>query len=111
MKSGPSSASSIAWATTASGAALLDLAHEVVAHALLLHPLERLDRRPVAAQPDLDEVLALDRPGFDEAAHRRAVAGQHAPVVLGGVGVGVEMDDADAARAGGRRRRRSRSAT
>ena len=31
-------------------AALLDLAHEVLAQALLLHPLEGLDRRPVAAQ-------------------------------------------------------------
>ena len=47
------------------GAALLDLAHEVVAQALLLHPCERLDRRPVAAQSDLDEVAAVDRARFD----------------------------------------------
>ena len=86
------------------GAALLDLAHEVVAQALLLHPVERLDRRPVAAQSDLDEVLALDRARFDEPAHRRPVARQHAPVVRRGVGVGVEMDDADAARVRGPRR-------
>ena len=86
------------------GAALLDLAHEVPAQALLLHPVEGLDRRPVAAQADLDEVPALDRARLDEPAHRRAVAGQHAPVVVGGVGVGVEVDDADAARAGGPRR-------
>ena len=61
--------------------------------------VEGLDRRPVAAQPDLDEVLALDRARLDEPAHRRAVAGEHAPVVGGGVGMGVEVDDADAARA------------
>ena len=91
------------------GAALLDLAHEVPAQALLLHPVEGRQRRPVAAQPDLDEVLALDRARLDQPAHRRAVAGEDAPVVVGGVGVGVEMDDPDAARAadlgdGGRRR-------
>ena len=43
-------------------AALLDLAHEVPAQALLLHPGERLRRRPVAAQPDLDEVPPLTAP-------------------------------------------------
>ena len=80
------------------GAALLDLGHEVVAEALGLHPLERLDRWPVAAQPDLDEVAPRDRAGLDQAAHRRAVAGEDAPVVVGGVGVGVEVDDPDAAR-------------
>ena len=81
------------------GAALLDLGHEVPAHALLAHPLEDLGRRPVAAQADLDEVAPEDRAGLDEPAHRRAVTGEHAPVVGGGVGVGVEVDDADAARA------------
>ena len=80
------------------GAALLDLGHEVVAQPVLLHPLEDVDRRPVAAQADLDEVRAVDRAGLDEPPHRRAVAGEHAPVVVGGVGVGVEVDDADAAR-------------
>ena len=64
------------------GAALLDLAHEVPAQALLLHPVERLERRPVAAQADLDEVAAVDRARFDQPAHRRAVAGQHAEVSL-----------------------------
>ena len=44
------------------GAPLLDLAHQVPAQALLLHPGERLGRRPVAAQPDLDEVLPLTAP-------------------------------------------------
>ena len=80
-------------------AALLDLAHEVVAHALFLHPLEGLDRWPVAAQTYLHEVLALDRTRLDEPPHRRAVAGQDAPVVGGGIGVRVKMDDPDAARA------------
>ena len=89
------------------GAALLDLAHEVPAQALLLHPLEGLQRRPVAAQADLDEVAALDRARLDQPAHRRAVAGEHAPVVVGGVGVGIEVDDPDAARPA--RPRRSRS--
>ena len=91
-------------------AALLDLAHEVPAQPLLLHPLEGLDRRPVAAQADLDEVLALDRARFDEPPHRRPVAGQDAPVVRGRVGVGVEMDDPDAARVAEPRRPPSRSA-
>ena len=68
-----------------------------------------VERRPVAAQPDLHEVAALDRARLDEPAHRRAVTGEDAPVVVGGVGVGVEMDDADAAGSadlgdGGRRR-------
>ena len=80
------------------GAALLDLTHEVVAHAVRLHPLEHLDRRPVAAEPDLDEVPPSHRTGFDEPAHRRAVAGEDAPVVGRSVGVGIEMDDPDAAR-------------
>ncbi len=80
------------------GAALLDLAHEVVAHALLAHPVERLDRRPVAAQPDLHEVAARDGTRLDQPAHRRAVAGEDAPVVVGRVGMGIEMDDADAPR-------------
>ena len=94
---------------TVLGAALLDLAHEVPAQALLLHPVERLLRRPVAAQPDLDEVVAADRARFDQAAHRRAVAGEDAERVVGRVGVGIEMDDPDAPRAadlgdrGGRR--------
>ena len=74
---------------------------------VLAHPVERLRRRPVAAQPDLHEVATLDRAGLDQPAHRRAVAGEDAPVVLGRVGVGVEVDDADACRAGGPRRRRS----
>ena len=63
-----------------------------------LHPGEDLRPRPVAAQADLHEVAAADRARLDEPAHRRAVAGQDAPVVGRGVGVGVEMDDADAAR-------------
>ena len=98
MRSGPSSASRDRVVDHRLGAALLDLAHEVPAHALRLHPLEDLGRRPVAAQADLDEVAAADRAGLDEPAHRRAVAGQHAPVVGRGVGMGVEVDDADAAR-------------
>src|SRR5207344_2967418 len=75
-----------------------DLAHEVVTQALLAHPLEGLDRWPVAAQADLDEVPALDRTGLDEPPHRRAVTGQVAPVVRGGVRMSIEMDDPDAAR-------------
>ena len=92
------------------GAALLDLAHEVVAQALLLHPCEGLDGRPVAAQPDLDEVAAIDCARFDQAAHRGAVAGEDAPVVVGRVGMGVEMDDADAAQGGAPRRPPMRTA-
>src|SRR6476469_3627395 len=68
------------------------------AQALLLHPVEGRLWRPIAAQSDLHEVLALDRAGLDEAAHRRPVAGQDAEGVGGGIGVGVEMDDPDAAR-------------
>ena len=80
------------------GAALLDLAHEVPAQALLLHPREHVDRRPVAAQAHLDEVAAADRARLDQPSHRRPVARQHAPVVGRGVGVRVEVDDPDAAR-------------
>ncbi len=89
-------------------APLLDLGHEVVAKAVGLHPFERLDRRPVAAQTDLHEVAAVDGAGFDQPPHRRAVTGEDAPVVVRGIGVGVEMDDPDAARPanlGDRRRR------
>ena len=68
------------------------------AQAVLLHPREDLGRRPVAAQPHLDEVAAVDGTRLDQPAHRRAVAGEHAPVLVGGVGVSVEMDHADAAR-------------
>ena len=39
-------------------AALPDLVHGVPDHALLAHPGEGLRRRPVAAQPDLDEAVA-----------------------------------------------------
>ena len=81
------------------GAALLDLAHEVPAHALRLHPGEDLRPRPVAAQADLHEVAAADRARLDQPAHRRAVAGQDARSRRRrGVRVGVEVDDADAPR-------------
>ena len=89
------------------GAAFLDLAHEVPAQALLPHPLERLGRRPVAAQPDLDEVLPLTAP--DSIRRRIGVPwlASTPQAVVGGVGVGVEMDDPDAARPARPRRRRS----
>ena len=86
----------MASAMTASDAALLDLAHEVPAQAVRLHPVERLLRGPVAAQADLDEVLPVDRARFDEPAHRRAVAGEDAERVVRRVRMGVEMDDPDA---------------
>ena len=94
-------------------AALPDLLHRVPRHALLEHPLERVLRRPVAAQADLHEVRAGHGAGLDQAAHRRAVAGQVAVDDVGGVGVGVEVDDADVAVAvdvgdGGGRRPRDR---
>ena len=78
-------------------AALLDLAHEVVAQAVLLHPLEDIEGRPVTAKTDLDEVLAEDGARLDEPSHRCSMAREDAPVVVGGVGVGVEVDDPDAA--------------
>ena len=78
-------------------AALPDLVHQVPAHALRLHPLERVLRRPVPAQPDLDEVPPEHGTRFDQPAHRRAVAGEVAVDDVGGVGVGVEVDDADVA--------------
>ena len=92
-------------------AALPDLLHRVPRHALLEHPLERVLRRPVAAQADLHEVGARDGTRLDQPAHRRAVAGQVAVDDVGGVGVGVEVDDAHVAVAvdvgdgGGRRPR------
>ena len=80
------------------GAALLDLAHQVPAHPLRLHPRERLDRRPVAAQAHLDEVAPGDRARLDQATHRRAVAVQRSVAVWRRVGVCVEVHDADALR-------------
>ena len=74
-----------------------DLLHRMPDHALLGHPREDLGRRPVAAQPDLHEAVAGHRAGLDQAAHRRAVAGEVAVDDVGGVGVGVEVDDADVA--------------
>ena len=93
------------------GAALLDFAHEMPAHALRLHPLEGGLGRPVPAQPDLDEVASLHGTGFDQPAHRGAVAGQDAIRLIGGIGVCVEMDDPDASAAGGARRSPSPQAT
>ena len=78
-------------------AAVPDLLHRVPRHALLEHPLERVLRRPVAAQADLHEVRAGHGAGLDQPAHRRAVAGQVALDDVGRVGVGVEVDDADVA--------------
>src|SRR6266702_5854073 len=42
-----------------------ELTHQVPAHALSPHPLEGLGLRPVAAQPDLDEVATRDRTRLD----------------------------------------------
>ena len=78
-------------------AAFPDLLHGVPRHALFLHPLEGVLRRPVAAQTDLDEVGAGHRARLDQPAHRRAVAGQVALDLVGGVGVRVEVHDADVA--------------
>jgi hypothetical protein len=46
------------------GTPLLDLPHEVPAEAVGTHPLEHLDRRPVPAQPDLEEPVAAHRSGL-----------------------------------------------
>ena len=51
----------------------LDLRHRVVAHVILAHPFEAFLSRPVAAQTDLDEVLAEHVPVVDKAAHRLRV--------------------------------------
>ena len=77
------------------GAALLDLAHEMPAQPVFLHPVERLLGRPVAAQAHLHEVAPIDGARLDEPAHRRAVAGEDPERLVGRVGVGVEVDDAD----------------
>ena len=113
MQSGPSSASPIASAIDGLGAAVLDLDHRVPAQALLAHPVEGLLLGPVAAQAHLHEVRAGDPALLDQAAHRRAVAVQLAPLLGAGVGVGVEVHDADRARMtvarhGGRARIRDR---
>ena len=78
-------------------AALADLGHLVGPHVLLGHPAERLGAGPVAAQPDLEEPVAAQRAGLDEAAHRLPVAVQRAELDVAGVGVCVEVDHRDPA--------------
>ena len=80
-------------------APLLDLGHRVPTHALLAHPLERRLVGPVAAQPDLHEVLAGDPALLDQSAHRLPVRVQVPPLIGAGVGVRVEVDHADASAA------------
>ena len=80
--------------------ALADLGHLVGAHLLLGHPVQRLRRRPVAAQADLQESVAAHGAGLDQPAHRLAVARQRAELDVPGVRVRVEMDHRDPAVAG-----------
>ena len=109
MHSGPSSASTIASASTASLPRSSISVIGVPAHALLAHPVERRLVGPVAAQPDLHEVLAGDPALLDQPAHRLPVRVQVAPLIGAGVGVRVEVDhpDASAATRGARPRPRS----
>ena len=72
-----------------------DLGHLVRPHLLPGHPVERLRRWPVAAQPDLEEPVASQRPGLDEAAHRLAVSPQRPELDVASVGVRVEVDHRD----------------
>ena len=60
-----------------------DLLHQVPAKALLPRPREVLGVRPVAAQPDLQDVLAPQRPLLDQEAHRRPVRAGPRPTTLG----------------------------
>src|SRR4029078_12262861 len=53
--------------------------------------------RPVAAQPDLDEVTAGDRATFDQTAHRSAMAGQVGVEDVGGGRGGGGGDHSDVA--------------
>ena len=73
----------------------LHLGHEVGVHLLLFHPGHHVGSGPVAAQADLHEVASEHGSTLDQAAHRGAVAGQHALHVRCGVRVGIEVDDAD----------------
>ncbi len=69
-----------------------DLGHLVGPHALAGHPVEGLRPRPVAAEPDLEEPVAAQRPGLDEPAHRLSVAPERAELDVAGVGVRIEVD-------------------
>ena len=78
------------------------LGHLVGPHALLGHPLQDVRRRPVAAQPDLQEAIPACRAGLDEPAHGLAVPDERAELDVAGVGMRVEVqhgDPAPAARA------------
>ena len=69
-----------------------DLGHLVGAHPLRGHPVQRLRRRPVAAQADLQEPVPAQRAGLDQPAHRLAVPPQRAELDVAGVGVRVEVE-------------------
>ena len=78
-------------------AAVHDLGHLVGPHLLAGHPVQRLGRRPVAAQPDLQEAVASQRARLDEPSHRLSVAPQRAELDVAGVRVRVEVDHRDPA--------------
>ncbi len=90
-------------------AAVPHLVHEMPGHVLFLHPVEHVGRRPVAAQPALDEIAAAHRARLDQPAHRRAVRDEIALDLVSGVRVRVEVQQPELAPAelagdgGGRR--------
>ena len=77
--------------------AVHDLGHLVGPHLLAGHPVQRLRRRPVATQADLQEPVAAQRARLDQATHRLAVAPQRPELDVAGVRVRVEVDHRDPA--------------
>ena len=69
-RSGPSRACAIASSIHRLDPAFLHLGLLFPTHPLAAHPLERVSVRPVATQPDLDEVRPGDPPLVDQPAHR-----------------------------------------
>ena len=87
-----------ATATTSSITAFIprshDLLHQEPAEALLPGPLEVRRIGPVAAEPDLHDVLSTERALFDQTPEGRSVGQPHPVDGVGVVGVGVEVDQA-----------------
>ena len=111
MQSGPSSASAIASAITASRATLLDLDHRVPAQTLFAHPRRRSPARASSrAAPPARSSAPATQPSSIRRRIGVAVPVEVAPLVRAGVGVRVEVHDrrpCGARRCARRSRRRS----
>ena len=65
---------------------------------VLAHPLLVFFTWPIPAKAKLQETIAGNRPGFDDAPHHRTVAGEVALEFVGSVGVSVKVNHDDVAK-------------